>query len=358
MALATSVLCHGGKRPPLMAANERVLVLVYLEAQAVIFPPDEIIWCSYGDRDEWADSDRVFFVVKGSVIAECQKAEPDDHFVDDEDELDDQFLDDEDELDDKFLDDEDEPTTEVGIEQPGSLPASRSDCETDLEEEDFNRSDPQQERPVDTVSQKLTAGSSFGEKQMFLRGDFEVRQSSFIANEHTDIYSMDRALCRQIMEKDKQYVQGCMQVLSEREFDFVLAEEVQSIRRSVKRSMAATRSIFMTATDDFFALAPRNESQNDSHSQVASPKSSPKSSPMSPNRRSSRVVGRSKKFRENSEWLAPVEEGTLCIQTLQQEVIETQQTVVMLYQSMTEANPAKLDPMLDTNNLPGQWQAH
>eukprot|EP00657_Telonema_sp_P-1_P002414 TRINITY_DN15610_c0_g1_i1.p2 TRINITY_DN15610_c0_g1~~TRINITY_DN15610_c0_g1_i1.p2 ORF type:complete len:101 (+),score=40.93 TRINITY_DN15610_c0_g1_i1:172-474(+) len=51
----------------------------------------------------------------------------------------------------------------------------------------------------------LKVGSSFGEKQVLLRGDFPVVQTQFFTKEHTDVYVVSRQACRKILSQEAIY---------------------------------------------------------------------------------------------------------------------------------------------------------
>eukprot|EP00656_Telonema_subtile_P056470 TRINITY_DN902_c0_g1_i1.p1 TRINITY_DN902_c0_g1~~TRINITY_DN902_c0_g1_i1.p1 ORF type:complete len:617 (-),score=116.07 TRINITY_DN902_c0_g1_i1:88-1938(-) len=306
LSLARSTLCGGGKRPPLLAHNERLLMQLYIEAKPVIYPPDEIIWCTYPDQNEWSEFDDVYYVVKGSVRGFCSG----------------------------------------GDEVP-------RDTDNALQEKEDPEDTVPQPPPDRELSVRLMPGSSFGEKQVFLSGDFSVRQTCFTATEHTDIYSVSRRAFRHILRDDVPYVQGCIEVLREREYDWIAVEDVRAVRRAVRCNlgeMGIGTELDSGSAEAFFSPI------------TAAPKPEPKARDKALKRvmsRSDDFCSRgSKKWFGTSDWLSPVEDAdeTHTVEEIQEEIIEAQQELVRLHAQLAESVVAAshVAPSTDSSLAPEQ----
>eukprot|EP00656_Telonema_subtile_P056479 TRINITY_DN902_c0_g2_i4.p1 TRINITY_DN902_c0_g2~~TRINITY_DN902_c0_g2_i4.p1 ORF type:complete len:728 (-),score=114.21 TRINITY_DN902_c0_g2_i4:164-2347(-) len=175
--LAKRTFCGlGNHPPPLLVPHERVLVQLFLVANPTVYPPDEIIWCTNRTTQEWQETDCVYYIVKGTVKVSGMAGPP-------------------------CADPEDDWTGEI----------------------------------VET----LGAGSSFGEKQVLLYGDYQVRQTRFEASEHTDVYTINRRTFHQILKQDPDYVDILVELIAERENDWISVDELPKLRMATGYSMTA-----------------------------------------------------------------------------------------------------------------------
>eukprot|EP00658_Telonema_sp_P-2_P000084 TRINITY_DN10027_c0_g1_i6.p1 TRINITY_DN10027_c0_g1~~TRINITY_DN10027_c0_g1_i6.p1 ORF type:complete len:631 (+),score=147.90 TRINITY_DN10027_c0_g1_i6:200-2092(+) len=159
--LASATFCKAGQcPPPILVAEERVLVQLFLVARAVIYPPNEAVWCTYPDRKQWDPRDAVYYVVKGRMKVDLEHAE-----------------------DKRYHETE------------------------------------------------LPPGSSFGERQVFLYGDYPVNDTMFKTTEFADVYIVNRRALKQILKPNPTHVKFLMDILKKRRNDWIARDELVDLQR-------------------------------------------------------------------------------------------------------------------------------
>merc|ERR1712166_55868 len=170
--LAKSIFCANNRMPPAVIPNERVVVQLFLMARPVIYPPGEVVWCTYPKMNEWDEFDAVYFLIQGAVQA---------------------------------------------LDKKSALKMTPGE-------------DGEQEIVEVPSGAMLGAGGTFGEKQVFLYGDYPVRETTFTATEHTDIYIINRRALRRILIQEANYVEALMEFFDLQDHDWVLPSELNPAR--------------------------------------------------------------------------------------------------------------------------------